>query len=233
MATVSPGKGSRRRIAAVSGAGIGLLFIELLCLPMFVPKPISFNRVIHGDLISPPPATNATITAIAPPIQPSPIKWTVISMPIGPHADTSLKATTDGHLELSFEKLASFWTSVNGPMPGVAYVPKLLMAIPDSIKSLDNREIVLKGFMLPLKLENGRATEFLLMRNRNSCCFGLPLRINEWVDVRMKGGGVKSIMDVPLTVYGTLHVGEFIKNGQMSCIYQLDGEKIDESAYFR
>jgi len=49
----------------------------------------------------------------------------------------------------------------------------------------------------------------------------------------MKGDGVPSIMDVPLTVYGTLHVGEIIKNGQLSCIYKLDGEKMDEPVNFR
>ena len=49
----------------------------------------------------------------------------------------------------------------------------------------------------------------------------------------MKGNGVKSIMDVPLTVYGTLHVGEFVKNGQMSSIYQMDGEKIETPIDFQ
>jgi len=51
--------------------------------------------------------------------------------------------------------------------------------------------------------------------------------------IRSKGGGVKSIMDQPLTIYGTLHVGEIIKSKQMSSIYQMDGEKMDEPLYFR
>jgi len=40
-------------------------------------------------------------------------------------------------------------------------------------------------------------------------------------------------MDIPLTVYGTLHVGEILKNGQLSSIYQLDGEKMDDPEYFQ
>lgn len=232
MTIVSANIGGRRKIAGVIGVGIGLLFAALFLLPMIVPKPTSLTRVIHGGLISPPPETNATMRAKEP-APPQSIKWTVISIPIDPRTDPGLRATTDGHLQLSFDKLASFPAFVNGPVPGITYVPKLLMPIPSSIKSLDNREIVLKGFMLPLKLENGLATEFLLMRNRNNCCFGKPLRINEWVDVHMKGDGVKSVMDVPLTVYGTLHVGEFVKDGRMTSIYQLDGEKMDEPEYFR
>jgi len=112
-------------------------------------------------------------------------------------------------------------------------VPYLSRPIPDSIKSLENHEVAIKGFMLPLKLENGRVRESLLMRSRSFCCFGIPLQPNEWVHVRMKGEGVKSIMDVPLTVYGTLHVGEVVKNGQLSSIYPLDGEKMDEPTYFQ
>ena len=232
MTTGSANIGSHRRIAGVVGVGIALFFVGFFLLPMTVPKPITFPRVIHGDLISPPQETNAAITAKEP-ATPQSIKWTVISLPVDPLADTGFKTAVDGYLQLSFDKLAGFLTSVNGPMPGITYVPKLLNPIPDSIKSLDKRKIALKGFMLPLQFENGRVTEFLLMRNRNSCCFGFPLRINEWVDVRMKGDGVKSIMDVPLTVYGMFHVGEFVKDGRMTSIYQMDGEKMDEPAYFR
>ena len=203
---------------------------------MIVPKPISFTRVMHGDLINPPPETNAAITASALPMQRSSLKWTVISLPVDPRADAGIEVAVEGYLQLNFDKLASFqvfvFRRVVDPIRFTS-VPYLSRPIPDAIKSMDTHEVAIKGFMLPLKLENGRTTEFLLMRSRNSCCFGIPLKINEWVHVRMKGDGVKSIMDVPLTVYGTFHVGEAVKNGQMSSIYQLDGEKMDEPAYFR
>jgi hypothetical protein len=47
----------------------------------------------------------------------------------------------------------------------------------------------------------------------------------------MAGEGVKCIMDQPLKVYGTLHVGEIMENGRISGLYEMDGEKMDEPTY--
>lgn len=44
--------------------------------------------------------------------------------------------------------------------------------IPADIKCLDGKKVVIRGFMLPLKVENEKATEFLIMRNQGACCFG-------------------------------------------------------------
>jgi hypothetical protein len=81
--------------------------------------------------------------------------------------------------------------------------------------------------MLPLKREDDLITEFLLMRNRNQCCFGKPLAVNEWIHVHMVAKGVKDIMDQPITVYGKLHVGEYSENHQLLGIYRLDGKKME------
>ncbi len=232
----SANRKSYARIVALAGAGIILALTEFLCLPMLMPKPVTFIRVIHGELISPPTETNLTTTAKVPAIQQRPPPAWSISSPGGPRAYVNTPITVNGYLEIGFDKLASFQVFVLHQMTDpvrFTTVPKLNRPIPDSIKSLDNHEVAIKGFMLPLKLENARVSEFLLMRSRSFCCFGIPLRLNEWVHVRMKGDGVKSIMDQPLTVYGTLHVGEIVKNGQMSSIYQLDGEKMDEPTFLQ
>ena len=223
------------RIVALAGVGIVLASTEFLCLPALIPKPVTVPRVIHGELISPPQMTNSMTTASALAAQLPPASARMTGPPGGHGANFGSVETVDGYLQVGFDKLAGFQVfmlyHVTDPVR-LTSVQKLSRPIPDFIKSLDNRKIALQGFMLPLKLENARATEFLIMKSRSMCCYGIPLRINEWVDVRMQGDGVKSIMDVPLTVYGTLHVGEIDKNGRISSIYQLDGEKMDEPMKF-
>ena len=98
--------------------------------------------------------------------------------------------------------------------------------IPATIRALDKKRVALKGFMLPLKVERGRVTEMLIMRDQSMCCFGTVPKINEWVSVKTSAEGVKPIMDEPVTVVGTLHVGEMRENGYLVGIYRMDGEKL-------
>ena len=99
--------------------------------------------------------------------------------------------------------------------------------IPQRIKTLDNQKVAVKGFMLPLKQEQGLATDFILLRNRMMCCYGMMPKVNEWIHVRMGGKGVRCIMDIPVTICGKLHVEEYRENRTMLGIYRLDGEKLE------
>ncbi len=103
---------------------------------------------------------------------------------------------------------------------------KTLEQIPPAVNALNDKEISLKGFMLPMKLSGSLTTDFLLLRNQGLCCYGLPPKINEWVNVRMAGKGIKPIMDQPVTVCGTFHVGEVRENGALVGIYRLDGKRM-------
>jgi hypothetical protein len=47
------------------------------------------------------------------------------------------------------------------------------------------------------------------------------------VSVKMKGG-VKPLMDEPVTLMGTLKVGETRENGYLVGIYAMDGDKMAE-----
>jgi hypothetical protein len=99
-------------------------------------------------------------------------------------------------------------------------------SIPVSIRSLDGRKVAVRGFMLPTRLEGGLTTGFLLMRDQSMCCFGVIPRINEWVEVIMSGRGVRPLMDQPVTVFGTMHVGETYENGVLVGIYRMNGEEM-------
>ena len=98
--------------------------------------------------------------------------------------------------------------------------------IPASVRSLDGGKVVIEGFLLPVKMNNGLAVEFLLMRNQSMCCYGVPPKINEWITVQVNGEGVKPVMDQPIAVAGVLHVGPILENGSLAGIYRLEAEKI-------
>ena len=84
--------------------------------------------------------------------------------------------------------------------------------------------------MLPTRVDAGKATEFLLLKNQSMCCYGLMPNLNEYVSVRLTGSGVKPVMDRLITVTGKLHVGEMRQSRLLVGIYQMDGNKVDESS---
>jgi hypothetical protein len=98
--------------------------------------------------------------------------------------------------------------------------------IPAEIQALDNHRVAIRGFLLPLKMDSGLAIEFLLLRDQSICCFGTIPRINEWISVRVTGKGAKPVMDQPITVLGTLHVGEVRENGYLVGLYQMDADQV-------
>lgn len=138
-------------------------------------------------------------------------------------ASISRKGGRD-YYTVGFDKLASFEYLIpeyTGVTPPPEPEPD---QIPASIQAFDGKRVALKGFMLPLKVEGGRVTELLLMRDQSMCCFGTVPRINEFVTVKMVGSGTKAVMDQAVTLFGTLKVGEFTENGYLLGIYQMDGE---------
>lgn len=100
--------------------------------------------------------------------------------------------------------------------------------IPATVRGLDGRKIMISGFMMPVKMENGLVTEMLLMRNQMACCYGGVPNMNEWVVVHMGKKGVKALMDTPVFVYGTFKVGTILDNGYVAGIYQMDGVKMEQ-----
>ena len=131
---------------------------------------------------------------------------------------------------LGFDRLASFAYEVPDDPITEPKAKEILEKneIPESVKKFDKQKIALKGFMLPLKVEDGKISELLILRDQSMCCYGAVPKINEWVSVRMpEGKGVRPVMDVPVTIYGTLKVGEVLENGYLVGIYEMDGERLD------
>ncbi len=97
--------------------------------------------------------------------------------------------------------------------------------IPAAIKALDGKKVRIEGFMLPTSWgDKGKVTNFLLMRNQISCCYGGPSQVHEFVTISIQGKGVKSEMESTVLVGGVLHVGAIRENGQLVGIYRLETE---------
>jgi hypothetical protein len=136
-----------------------------------------------------------------------------------------------GYLGVGFEKLAAFDFALTdalvkrAPQDGASPAAPSSQ-IPEDIRKLDGQRVGIRGFLLPVKMDDGLAVEFLLMRDRSFCCYGAPPKINQWITVHLSGRGVKPVMDQVITVYGTLHVAEMRENGFLVGIYELNADKI-------
>jgi hypothetical protein len=145
-----------------------------------------------------------------------------------PAASMPAPQVEDGYLKLGFEQLASY--TFNPPNFDPAADPKVKPPtgeeqIPPVVKSWNGKKAVITGYMVPVKMDKGLVTEFLLMRNTMACCFGTVPNMNEWVIVKMKKG-VQPMMDLPVSFYGELKVGAMFENGYMTGLYELEGERM-------
>jgi hypothetical protein len=60
--------------------------------------------------------------------------------------------------------------------------------VPDTARSMDGRNVLLKGYMYPGKQQRG-ITQFLLVRDQGDCCFGGNPKITDRVLVQLKDPG--------------------------------------------
>ena len=133
----------------------------------------------------------------------------------------------DGYKTVTFDKLASFAYEVPlDPVTNKVELAKLNAQIPEGIKNFNEKPVAMQGFMLPLKVEQGKVTELLIMRDQSMCCFGTVPKINEWISIKMEGDGVEPIMDQAVTLMGQLKVGEVMENDYLVGIYEMLGDKM-------
>jgi len=133
-----------------------------------------------------------------------------------------LLRAADEAVAVGFDKLASF--EFTAPESEAA-APAAEKQIPDRIREFNDRKVAVTGFMLPVKMDGGLVTEFLLVKDPMMCCYGVMPKVNEWVVVKMVGKGVPPLMDVPITFEGQLQVGQIYEGGYLTGLYLLKGEK--------
>lgn len=129
-----------------------------------------------------------------------------------------------GYARIAFSQLAGFdFVPPPQPVPENQPAPDVLAGIPEPIRRLDGRKVVLTGFMLPTKLEAGFAKEFFFLSSSQLCCFGVTPSLNDLIVVRMKDEGLPAVQDVPVSLAGVLRVRARWTAGYLESIYELEG----------
>lgn len=131
----------------------------------------------------------------------------------------------DGFENVSFATLSNFEYELPDPLDRDA-TPNLNQ-VPAAIKALNGKQVSIRGFMLPLDLDQTGVGEFMLNGSLDMCYFGAPVRMNEWVLVKMTGTRRTKFTHLPLVVSGKLEVGEQIKNGRVMSLYRMSAVSAD------
>jgi hypothetical protein len=197
---------------------------------MFFGRQTAKADVVRGESISAPtsnsiPAKAASIPE-AKPASTNAVPTTTASGK--PAADSPKNKTLES---AGFDRIANFQFKVTDEMVlGMAdpltTSQEIAGQIPDSIKALNEKEVAITGFMMPLMVHEGKAVEFLILKSQATCCYGTPPGLNDYVSVHMSGNGVKPIADKLVTISGILHVGEIRQNRVLTGIYRMDGDKM-------
>ncbi len=100
--------------------------------------------------------------------------------------------------------------------------------IPAEVKQIDGKKVAITGFMLPIDVDEGKVQRFLLLKSTMSCCFGVAPRINEVIYVESsKKQKIQTVMDMPITVFGKLSVGQqFREDLMLMGVYQLELDEV-------
>jgi len=222
----------RSYLALTVGAAVGaaLFVIALSVVPIGSPARMVRAQAVQGTPVPLETKTNgaAVIASIAGPATADPPATNPVPATPG---SSAAPIACPAYLAIGFEKLAAFPFVVtdqvlDGTKDSRRASLDTLGQIPAEIKAFNEKQVSLRGFMLPMKFERGLTTEFLILKSQGMCCYGIPPKITEWVNVRTAGKGLKPIMDQPVTVCGTFHVGEVRENGDLVGIYSLDADKM-------
>jgi len=144
---------------------------------------------------------------------------------------TPEKVVVDGRemYALGFDKLSSFTYELVDVGTGAtqeeidAHLAR--DPVPEWVKTYHNQRVRLTGYMMPLKVENGRTNKFVLMRDVNTCCYGAVPNMNDYLVATLPGEGVEAIQDVPVDVVGIFRIDHRYEDGYVVSLFVLDGEK--------
>jgi hypothetical protein len=191
-------------------------------------NPAAKTQAQATDAAATQPAAALSATS-APPALPAKIDTTAAKGPAAtnttPPAAFPVK---DGYSVVDFDRLAAFdfdppaSDATNQAAKGDAADA----LIPPDIKALNNKKVMLRGFMMPVTMEEDKTTEFFITRNPMCCAFGVPTKMNELVTVKIGGKGLEPNMGQPVTIKGTLHVGAIRDDGDVTGLYRMDGEAL-------
>ena len=136
------------------------------------------------------------------------------------------------YLRVPFSFLGDYWLDEPDwrQLSDAEYIASLAYdtEIPDEVKQIDGKKVAITGFMLPIDVDKGKVKRFLLLKSTMSCCFGVAPRINEVIYVEYpKKQKIQTVMDMPITVFGKLSVGQqFREDLMLMGVYQLELDEV-------
>ena len=105
------------------------------------------------------------------------------------------------------------------------------MAIPKEIMALNGKKVGIKAFVLPLEGDSKVVKTFLMADAQVSCLFCAMLGYDQWLfatSVDPQGLPIKDEqLDFPITIYGTLEVGEEYQEGRLASLYRIKADTFD------
>jgi hypothetical protein len=134
----------------------------------------------------------------------------------------------DGYQDVSFTALSNFEYELPDPLDATARPD--LTQVPPTVKALHGKKVAIRGFMLPVEIDQSGVSLFILNGSQDMCYFGAPVRMNEWVLVRMQAPRKVKFTHLPIVVSGRLEVGEELRNGRVVSLYRLTADAA-ESAF--
>ena len=98
---------------------------------------------------------------------------------------------------------------------------------PEEIRKLHGKKVVVEGYMLPLRMQKGKISDFLLMPTVLACCFQDQVKMNEYVEVKKADGGPIKY-SFSCKIVGKLEVGEDRdEDGYVTSLYRIVAETVE------
>jgi hypothetical protein len=137
-------------------------------------------------------------------------------------AAAGIAAAAVTYQTVSFSTISNYEYELPDPLDPSSKAPQNV--IPAAVKALNGKMVALEGFMLPLDLTPDGVSVFMLNASLDMCYFGAPVRMNEWVLVKMKAGKRAKFTHLATTVKGRFEVGEEMRNGRVASLYRLEAD---------
>src|SRR5438045_2824123 len=119
---------------------------------------------IKGKAINSGPVTNSSVALLV-----------TNALPVKAGTTNLESALVNGYFQVGFDKLSAFHYIMPDEVSPTNQPPS--DQFPAAVKALNEKPIALRGFMLPLKVDQGLVTEMLIMKDQSMCCFGTSPKI--------------------------------------------------------
>jgi hypothetical protein len=107
-----------------------------------------------------------------------------------------------------------------------AVAPNPHLKVPKEILALNGKKVAVRGFMLAFDFKERGVTHFAVS-SQDICHYGLSGMPNDWIDVKVTSGKkVRPANFNPVEVFGTLQVGEVVKNGYVESFYRMTADSL-------